>query len=70
MSVPSRAANDPKDLDRTFLGLANDAYRESRQNRVKYARIAREAGLTNQEIADAYGVTEAAVRQMLKRAAK
>jgi DNA-binding transcriptional regulator LsrR (DeoR family) len=70
MSLPSRAEKDPKALDRTFLGLANDAYQESRKNRVKYAQLARELGLTNQAIADAYGVTEAAVRQMLQRADK
>lgn len=70
MSLHAPAQNDPKDLDRTFLGLANEAYQESRQNRVRYAQLAREVGLTNQEIGDVYGITEAAVRQMLKRAAK
>ena len=69
MSLPQRGENDPHTLDRTFLNLANEGYQESRRNRVKYAQIARECGLTNQEIADAYGVTEAAIRQMLKRAA-
>jgi DNA-binding transcriptional regulator LsrR (DeoR family) len=68
MSVPSRAKNDPKELPRTFLAHAEYAYKESRQNRVKYAQLARESGLTNQEIADEYGITEAAVRAMLKRA--
>lgn len=68
MSLRSRAEKDPKALDRTFLGLANSAYQESRRNRVKYAQLAREAGMTHREIADVYEVTEAAVRQMLKRA--
>jgi len=68
LSLPSRAEKDPKALDLTFLALANKCYQESRQNRVRYAQLAREAGLTNQEIADEYGVTEAAIRQMLKRA--
>lgn len=70
MSLPSRGVFDPKELDKAFLGMAHNAYQESRYNRLKYAQIAREMGLTNQEIADAYGITEAAVRQMLKRAAK
>jgi len=70
MSLPQRAQKHTNELDRTFLGLANDAYQESKNNRVKYAQIARDAGLTNQEIADAYGVTEAAIRQMLKRTGK
>lgn len=69
MSVPSRGKKDTSELDRTFLGLANSAYQESRRNRIKYAQLARELGLTNQEIATAYGVTEAAVRHMVKRAA-
>lgn len=70
MSVPSRAKKDPKDLDRTFLALANTAYQQSRQNRVELARVARACGLTNQDIADEYGVTEAAIRAMLKRSVK
>lgn len=41
-----------------------------REHRAYYARIAREHGLTHQEIADAYGITEAAVRGLIKRAAK
>jgi len=70
MSVPSRAANDPKARDKFTLKLANEDYHEARQRRVRFAQYAREAGLTNQEIGNAYGITEAAVRQMLKRAAK
>lgn len=68
MSLHSRAGKDPKDLDRTFLGLADKAYQESRRNRIKYAQLARELGLTNQEIADEYGVTEGAVRAMIRAA--
>lgn len=70
MSVRSRAEKDLEAFDRAFLGLANDAFQESRRNRVKYAQLARQLGLTNQEIGDEYGISEAAVRQMLKRAAK
>lgn len=69
MSVTSRGVSDPKQLDRTFLRLAHESYQESRRNRIQYALLAREMGLTNQEIGSAYGVTEAAIRQMLKRAA-
>lgn len=69
MSLPSRAEKDPKKIALTFLGLANDQYQEHRRRRVEYARIAREYGLTNQDIANLYGVTEAAVRAMIRRAA-
>ena len=68
MILSSRGVIDPKELDRELLRMANNAYQESRHNRIKYAQIAREMGLTNQEIADEYGITEAAVRHMLKRA--
>jgi hypothetical protein len=69
MSV-SRAVPDRKEIARTFLRLASAQYQEHRQHRAYYARIAREHGLTNQDIADEYGVTEAAVRQMIQRAAE
>lgn len=59
-----------QEIARTFLTLANSEYQKHRLHRGYYARIAKEHGLTNQEIADAYGVTEAAVRTLIKRAAK
>lgn len=55
-------------IARTFLKLANDEYQKHRHHRGYYARIAKQHGLTNQEIADAYGITEAAVRTLIKRA--
>lgn len=63
-------ASSRKDIARTFLKLANGQYQEHRQHRAYYARIAREHGLTNQDIANEYGVTEAAVRAMVQRAGK
>jgi len=59
-----------KDLARTFLRLANGQYQDHREHRAYYARIAKEHGLTNQDIADEYGITEAAVRAMIQRAGK
>lgn len=61
---------DRKDLARTFLKLANDEYQTQRHHRGYYARIAKAHGLTNQDIAYEYGITEAAVRAMIARAAK
>lgn len=70
MIVPSRRDGDRKKLARTFLKLASEQYQEHRRHRVYYAQMARDHGLTNQDIATEYGITEAAVRQMLKRAVK
>jgi DNA-binding transcriptional regulator LsrR (DeoR family) len=70
MSLPSRAVLDRKEIARTFLKLASEHYQEHRRHRAYYARIAREHGLTNQDIANEYGITEAAVRQMISRAAR
>lgn len=59
-----------KDLAITFLTLANSEYQSHRLHRSYYARIAREHGLTNQQIGEIYGITEAAVRALIKRAVK
>ena len=68
-STPTPASSRP-DLARTFLRLANAEYQQHRQHRGYYARIAKEHGLTNQEIANTYGITEAAVRALIKRSVK
>ena len=65
MSVPNE---DRAALAREFLRMANQNYREHYAQRVYFATIARRHGLTNREIAEAYGITEGAVRHMLKRA--
>jgi DNA-binding transcriptional regulator LsrR (DeoR family) len=59
-----------RQLARTFLELANTEYQRHKHHRGYYARIARDHGLTHQEIADAYGITEAAVRGLITRAGK
>lgn len=59
---------DRKDLARTFLKLANDEYQTRRDHRGYFARVAKGHGLTNQDIANEYGITEAAVRAMIQRA--
>lgn len=70
MSVPVDGTDSRKEIARTFLSLANDEYQQHQTHRGYYARIAKEHGLTNQEIADAYGITEAAVRGLIRRAVK
>ena len=66
MSLPSRGVLDRKEIARTFLRLAHVEYQTRRSNRVYFATLAREHGLTNQDIANEYGMTEAAVRAMIK----
>lgn len=65
---PDTAANH-KEIARTFLRLANAEYQDHRLHRGYYAKLAKQYGFTNQEIADEYGVTEGAVRHLLKREA-
>lgn len=60
--TPNRAA-----IAEEFLTLADAQYQEHYLHRPYYAAIASEHGLTNQRIADIYGVTEGAVRAMIKR---
>lgn len=62
--------SDRQELARTFLKLANNEYQQHRIHRGYYARVAKDHGLTNQEIADLYGITESAVRALIKRAVK
>lgn len=71
--LPDAAPNvtsDRKTIAREFLKLANADYRRVCDQRGYYATIARQHGLTNQDIADEYGITEAAVRAIIKRAGK
>lgn len=61
---------DRKEIARTFLCLANGEYQARKENRAYFAALAKSHGLTNQDIAYEYGITEAAVRAMIRRAAK
>ena len=65
MSVPNE---DRATLAREFLRMAHKNYQEHYAQRVYFATIARRHGLTHREIAEAYGITEGAVRYMLKQA--
>lgn len=65
MSVPNE---DRATLAREFLRMAHKNYQTHYAQRVYFARISREHGLTNREIADAYEMTESGVRKMLERA--
>lgn len=70
MSIPMPAAElGQKDLAHIFLKLISEQFEQSRRDRLAYARWARECGLTYREIAEDYGVSEDAIRKMLKRGA-
>lgn len=68
MIVPIHQGPSPQDLALTALKTCAEDYSRARQARIQVAQAARRAGLTNQQIADAYGITESAVRGLLKRA--
>lgn len=66
--VPNNTqTTDRRDLAREFLRRAQDDYERARDTRTQLAALARAHGLTNQQIANAYGVTEGAIRAMIKR---
>lgn len=52
----------------TRLAEVQDAREQAREDWIQAMREAREHGLTNQQIGEALGVTETAVRNALKRA--
>lgn len=53
----------------SMLDAIRDNQDRTRLHRIHYMRLAREYGCTNEDIGGALGVSEAAVRAMLKRAA-
>lgn len=56
-----------KDIAFEFLALQQRSHEASRRMRPYYAKLAHKHGLTHREIGEVYGVTEAAVRAMIKR---
>ena len=66
MIIPPHATHDRKEIARTFLCLANGEYLARKERRAYFAALAKSHGLTNQDIANEYGITEAAVRAMIK----
>jgi DNA-directed RNA polymerase specialized sigma24 family protein len=61
----SSVSVDPKkDLARDFLVRARDDLERAKRTRKAYVLAAREHGLTNQQIGDVLGISEARVRQL------
>lgn len=65
----------PQELARTYLSMAAEHYHHTQEQRrlaqngrAHFAELAKQHGITNVEIAHAYGISETAVRAMLKRA--
>ena len=50
-----------------YLEIAQKDFEHAKHMRLYYARNARTHGITNQQIADIYGITESGVRKMLQR---
>lgn len=56
-----------QDIARDYLRRAQEAFILAAHNRVNYIALAREYGITNSEIGSMVGVSESAVRALLKR---
>lgn len=67
MMLSQTTGPDRTDLALSFLKLIGEQHESTRRHRIYYAQMCRESGLTHRQIAEAYGVTEDAVRKMLKR---
>lgn len=75
MNIPADNGPGQQEVARDALRIAADQYRriqaliQAEQNdRVLVTELARRHGITNREIAEAYGVTEGAIRAMGRRA--
>ena len=68
MSVPTHAHKSATDYALQFLQFAARDYSESIDRREYYAVAARRLGISYQKIADIYGLTEGAIRAMVRRA--
>jgi len=56
-----------KEIARDYLRRAQESFVLAAHNRVNYVALARQYGVTNGEIGSILGVSESAVRAMLKR---
>ena len=68
MSVSTHAQKSATDYALQFLRYAAEDYTQSIDRREYYAVAARRLGISYQKIADIYGLTEGAIRAMVRRA--
>ena len=62
-----RTQTELREITEEHLTLARENYQRATTNRIRYARLARQYGLTNKRIGECLGITEAAVRGLLQR---
>ena len=68
VTTTESALREALTLAQSTFNSAHDAYQAACEHRARIIRLARERGLTYQEIADTCGVTNSAVRATLRRA--
>jgi hypothetical protein len=68
LSIVSQPSKTAQEYALQFLQYAAEDYTQSIDRREYYAVAARRLGIRYQQIADIYGLTEGAVRAMVKRA--
>lgn len=68
MSVPTHDPKSATEHALQFLKFAAEDYTESIDRREYYAVASKRIGISNQQIAEIYGLTEGAVRAMIRRA--
>lgn len=66
--VSKQPGNSRKSIAIEYLHLTREQLERSKNLRKHYANLARENGLTNQEIGDILGISEARVRQIVRAA--
>ena len=67
--VTKTNGNSRKDIAIEYLHLTKEHLERSKNLRLHFVRLARDEGVTNADIGDALGITEAAVRKLIERAA-
>lgn len=65
--ITDDASKSHKEIALYYLELQQKAHLSNRRMRPYYARLAHQHGVTHREIGEVYGVTEAAIRAMIKK---
>lgn len=67
--VSPKPENSRKHIAVEYLHLTREHLERSKNLRLHFVRLARDEGVTNAQIGEALGITEAAVRKLIERAA-
>ena len=68
--MANHSKTDQRHLALRFLDLTREEYAKAKRNRLYYAELGRQYGLTYSEIGESLGITPEAVRKMISRAAQ